>query len=85
MTATEVRRLIYADEETLERYVSSLLERYQKRDRDIKAWAHIEPDRALRQARLLDRIPREQRGPLHGFVIGVKDAILTEGKIHSCS
>ncbi|KAK1850265.1 amidase [Colletotrichum chrysophilum] len=78
MTATEVRRLIDADEETLERYVSSLLERYQERDRDIKAWAHIEPDRALRQARLLDRIPREQRGPLHGFVIGVKDAILTE-------
>ncbi|KAF4836753.1 Glutamyl-tRNA(Gln) amidotransferase subunit A [Colletotrichum siamense] len=80
MTATEVRRLIDADEETLERYVSSLLERYQERDRDIKAWAHIEPDRALRQARLLDRIPRERRGPLHGFVIGVKDAILTEGK-----
>ncbi|KAI8200801.1 Glutamyl-tRNA(Gln) amidotransferase subunit A [Colletotrichum sp. SAR 10_65] len=79
MTATEVRRLIDADEETLERYVSSLLERYQERDRDIKAWAHIEPDRVLRQARLLDRIPRERRGPLHGFVIGVKDAILTEG------
>ncbi|KAK2731403.1 amidase [Colletotrichum kahawae] len=78
MTATEVRRLIDTGEETLERYVSSLLERYQERDRDIRAWAHIEPNRALRQARFLDRIPREQRGPLHGFVIGVKDAILTE-------
>lgn len=79
MTATEARLHIEADIFSLEDYVRSLLARYYARDGDVKAWAHIEPERVLQQARRLDQLPRECRGPLHGFVFGVKDAILTEG------
>ncbi|KAF6826137.1 glutamyl-tRNA amidotransferase subunit A (amidase) [Colletotrichum plurivorum] len=78
MTATEAQLHIEADVFSLEDYVRSLLARYYARDGDVKAWAHIEPERVLQQARRLDQLPRECRGPLHGFVVGVKDAILTE-------
>ena len=41
----------------------------------VQAWATIDPDYALRQARELDRGP--SRGALHGVPIGVKDIIDT--------
>ncbi|KAF9869642.1 hypothetical protein CkaCkLH20_12829 [Colletotrichum karsti] len=80
MTASEVRRLILSGSITLETYVWSLLRQLENEDqyRGIKAWAHIKPYKVLEEARRLDKLPRDQRGPLHGFVIGVKDAILTE-------
>jgi aspartyl-tRNA(Asn)/glutamyl-tRNA(Gln) amidotransferase subunit A len=34
---------------------------------------------ALERAKSLDRLPREERGPLHGVPIAVKDIILVEG------
>ena len=43
----------------------------------MHAWATIDPDYALMQARALDRMP-SSRGPLHGVPIGVKDIINTE-------
>lgn len=39
------------------------------------------PDRSLvlSQARALDQIPHEERGPLHGAAVAVKDIIDTKG------
>ncbi|KAK7408420.1 hypothetical protein QQX98_009405 [Neonectria punicea] len=78
LTASEVQRQIQAGALRLEDYVQSLLARYRIRDKDVNAWAFIEPDKVLEQARKLDQIPREIRGCLHGFVIGVKDVIQTQ-------
>ncbi|MCC6532396.1 MAG: amidase [Burkholderiales bacterium] len=58
-----------------EAYVASCLERIESRDRDIHAWAAIDPELALRQARLRDRDHRG--GPLHGIPVGFKDVIDT--------
>ncbi|KAK7422467.1 hypothetical protein QQZ08_009455 [Neonectria magnoliae] len=80
LTASEVQRRIQAGSLRLEDYVQSLLARYRIRDKDVDAWAFIEPDKVLEQARKLDQIPQELRGCLHGFVIGVKDVIQTQGK-----
>ncbi|KZL63629.1 glutamyl-tRNA amidotransferase subunit A (amidase) [Colletotrichum tofieldiae] len=63
---------------TMVEYVSSLLGRYEAWDQQVQAWATIEPGSIIQQAREIDQIPSEQRGCLHGFVIGVKDAIHTK-------
>ncbi|OHW99353.1 amidase [Colletotrichum incanum] len=52
---------------------------YEARHQQVKAWATIEPDSLLRQAREMDGIPAEKRGPPHGFAIAVKAAIYTKG------
>src|SRR5581483_2949658 len=51
------------------------LDRIAAREPTVKAWATIDPDHALAQARALDKGPR--RGALHGVPIGVKDIIDT--------
>ena len=47
------------------------LDRVLERDPDVHAFAHLDPDAAMAQARLLDAGPI--RGPLHGLPLGVKD------------
>src|SRR5690606_14033834 len=46
-----------------------------KRDPLVRAWLHIEPERAIRDAREADK--RAPTGVLHGVPIGVKDVIDT--------
>jgi len=73
--ATEAARLIAAGTITSESLVKSCLERIEARETDVQAWAFIDPDAALRQARAADAQPA--RGLLHGLPIGVKDLIDT--------
>ena len=47
------------------------LERVAERDGVVRAFAHVDADAALAQARVLDAAPL--RGPLHGLPLGVKD------------
>lgn len=44
-----------------------------------------DPTFVLNQARALDRVPQDQRGPLHGLAIGVKDTINTKGNLTAVS
>ncbi|KAJ7090570.1 amidase-like protein [Mycena crocata] len=62
---------------TVEDYVRSLLDRIAARDADVQAWAYLNREYVLSQARQLDKIPLGQRGPLHGVPIGVKDIMYT--------
>jgi hypothetical protein len=78
LTASQARESIITGQFTIEDYVRSLLARIQDRE-FIKAWAYLDPSYALSQAKHLDSLPPEKRGPLHGVVIGVKDVILTKG------
>jgi Asp-tRNA(Asn)/Glu-tRNA(Gln) amidotransferase A subunit family amidase len=58
-----------------EALVRSCLERIAARDPLVRAWLHVDPERAIRDARELDKCP--SRGVLHGLPIGVKDVIDT--------
>ncbi len=58
-----------------EQYVRALLERIVQREPLIRAWAFVDPEHALAQARVRDREPR--RSALHGIPVGVKDVINT--------
>ena len=79
LTATEALAKINADELSVEQYAQSLLARVKARDEAVKAWAFLDPELVLAQARALDQVPKENRGPLHGIAIGVKDVIYTKG------
>jgi len=74
-SATQAAREIAAGRLTSEALVRSCLAHIAERDPAVQAWAFLDPDLAIEQARACDRGPR--RGPLHGLPIGVKDVIDT--------
>ncbi len=75
LSASDAAARIAAGEITSEAVVADCLARIRARDPAIGAWAYVDPDRAVEQARLLDRTPR--LGPLHGIPVGVKDVLDT--------
>jgi amidase len=78
LTATELTRAIATGATTCEAVVRDCLERIDARENDVHAWANVDPELALRQARALDRAGASLRDrPLHGVLIGVKDIIDT--------
>lgn len=79
LTATQALSLMQKGKLSVEDYARSLLARIEERDDAVRAWAYLDPDFVLEQARKLDQVPPEKRGPLHGIAIGVKDVILTKG------
>ncbi|KAH0385249.1 amidase signature enzyme, partial [Aureobasidium melanogenum] len=78
LTATEVLHKIKAGELTVEAYARSLLARIDHRDEAVQAWAYLDPDYVIKQAKVLDEVPLSERGPLHGVAIAVKDVIYTK-------
>ena len=79
LTASEALAKIQAGDLTIEDYAKSLLGRIEQRDDAVRAWAYLDPEYVLDQARTLDKVPKGQRGPLHGIAIAVKDVIYTKG------
>ena len=75
LTATEIAAHIGAGEITAEAVARDCLARIAARESTVHAWATVDAELALRQARALDRVP--VRGALHGVPIGVKDIIDT--------
>jgi len=80
LSATEAIVRIREGEISSEELVTACLERIEEVDGDIEAWAHLDPDYALEQARARDEQRRngEPLGPLHGVPVGIKDIFDTE-------
>jgi Asp-tRNA(Asn)/Glu-tRNA(Gln) amidotransferase A subunit family amidase len=76
LSATEAAQQIAARELSSEELVAACLERIAEREPELRAWAHLDSERALAQAR--ERDGEARRGPLHGLPVGVKDVIDTE-------
>ena len=83
LTASEVVARTKAGELTVEDYARSLLARIKERDEAVKAWAYLNPDYVIEQAKKLDQVAPEARGPLHGVAVAVKDVIYTRGEFES--
>ena len=79
LPATDAARLIREGTISSEQYVAACLARVRETDARIEAWAFLDPDHALAQARAADerRLSGQPIGPLHGVPIGVKDIIDT--------
>src|SRR4051794_35969526 len=75
LSCTEVAQGIAAGTFTAEAVVRDCLDRIAAREPTVHAWATVDPDHALKQARELDRGPH--KGALHGIPLGVKDVIDT--------
>jgi Asp-tRNA(Asn)/Glu-tRNA(Gln) amidotransferase A subunit family amidase len=75
LSAIEAAEAIARGTLTSEELVVACLERIDARDRELQAWAAVDRDRVMAEARALDRMPR--RSPLHGLPIGIKDIIDT--------
>ena len=58
-----------------ETLVAACLERIAKREPEVHAWAYLDAERALAEARERDR--EAPRSPLHGVPVGIKDVIDT--------
>lgn len=75
LDAAQASALIARGELRSEDLTRACLERIAAREPQVQAWAHLDPEAALAQARDRDREP--PRSPLHGIPVGVKDVIRT--------
>ena len=75
LSAAEAARRIAAGRLTSESLVAACLERIAAREPEVQAWACVDRELALKQARALDRA--SPRSPLHGVPVGIKDVIDT--------
>jgi Asp-tRNA(Asn)/Glu-tRNA(Gln) amidotransferase A subunit family amidase len=75
LSATEAARLIRDGVISSEQLVEACLARIREIDPQVQAWAFLDPDHALAQARALDQLRLEAKpiGPLHGVPVAIKD------------
>ena len=75
LSAVDAARMIAAGEITSVDLVMACLERISEREPEVQAWAHLDPEHALEQARERDaqRVSGHPVGPLHGVPVGIKD------------
>src|ERR1700690_2104167 len=80
LTASEAIAFLASGALDSESLVRDCLDRIAAREAQVRAWAQVDPEGALRAAREADkqRQSRSNRlGPLHGIPIGIKDVIGT--------
>ncbi len=75
LSAADAARLIRDGVIGSEQLVEACLARVRETDAEVQAWAFLDPDHALAQARAADawRLEGRPTGPLHGVPVGVKD------------
>lgn len=80
LTATETIGLVREGRLTISQLAEATLDRIAQRDDKIKAWAYLDRDGVLLQAKMLDEMPAEKRGMLYGCTFAVKDIFNTFGE-----
>ena len=75
LSAMDAARAIREGSIDAEQLTESCLARVREVDEAVQAWAFLDPEHALVQARARDADRREGRyiGPLHGIPVGIKD------------
>lgn len=75
LTVAEAARAIADRSISSEELVSACLAQIDRLEPNLRAFAHLDADRALDQARAADRVP--PRSPLHGIPLAIKDVFDT--------
>ena len=81
LTGTEAAEAIAAGKLSSEALTEACLARIEAREKAVMAWAHLDPEFALKQARAADKAQKSgaELGPLHGVPVGIKDIIDVAG------
>src|SRR5262245_38579979 len=79
LSASEAARLISGGIISSEQFVEACLARIREVEAKVQAWAFLDPNHALSQARAADawRLEGRPTGSLHGVPVGVKDIVDT--------
>ena len=84
-SAKELQESLHNGELTIADLTKEAYARIEKLDDDVQAFLALNKEQALAQAEEMDQVPFEERGPLFGLPIGVKDNIVTEGLETTCA
>ena len=86
LSAVALRDRLATGAVSAEAVTLACLSRIAEAEPQVQAWAWLDGDAALDQARALDRLRQSGRaiGPLHGLPVGLKDIIDTRGIPTAC-
>ena len=84
-SAKELQQLLHNKEVSAVELTDEAFRRIDKVDGDVKAFLALNEEQAKARAAELDNTPADQRGPLHGLPVGVKDNIVTQGLETTCA
>ncbi|MHA6261142.1 Asp-tRNA(Asn)/Glu-tRNA(Gln) amidotransferase subunit GatA [Sporosarcina sp. CAU 1771] len=84
-TAAELQTLLHNRELSVKEITEESLNRVEKLDGDVQAFLAVNKEGALAHAEELDKQPMDDRGPLFGLPIGIKDNIVTKGILTTCA
>ena len=84
-SAKELQESLHNGELTIVDLTNEAYARVEALEDDVQAFLALNKEQAIAQAAELDQVPFEERGPLFGLPIGVKDNIVTEGLETTCA
>ncbi|MEK3763753.1 MULTISPECIES: Asp-tRNA(Asn)/Glu-tRNA(Gln) amidotransferase subunit GatA [unclassified Solibacillus] len=84
-TSAQLQESLKSGELTIAELTKEAFDRIEKLDGDVQAFLALNKEQATAKAAELDKVPFEERGPLFGMPIGVKDNIVTEGLETTCA
>ncbi|MER2108517.1 MAG: Asp-tRNA(Asn)/Glu-tRNA(Gln) amidotransferase subunit GatA [Solibacillus sp.] len=84
-TSAQLQEAIKTGDLTIADLTAEAFDRVGKLDGDVQAFLALNKEQATARAAELDQVPFEERGPLFGMPIGVKDNIVTEGLETTCA
>ena len=84
-TSAEMQELLKNKEVTIANLTAEAFARIDALDGEVGAFLALNKEAATAQAAEMDKVPFEERGPLFGLPIGVKDNIVTEGLETTCA
>jgi len=87
LTIERIRDLLISRQTTAVEVAQAHLDRIERKDKEVRAYLAVCPERALEQARKIDHqiAAGEPLGPLAGVPVAVKDVILTRGVRTTCA
>ncbi|MEX3625237.1 Asp-tRNA(Asn)/Glu-tRNA(Gln) amidotransferase subunit GatA [Viridibacillus arvi] len=84
-SAQELQELLKTKEISIADLTEEAYKRVAALDGEVGAFLALNKEKASAQAKEMDAVPFEERGPLFGLPIGVKDNIVTEGLETTCA